>query len=286
MIWSAWLALVAVVLTIAAMGLTALGSTRWAAASRSLTARLEAGRAAPSYARYDARELENLPLPVQRFFRTVLTDGQPIVTAATVWMTGTFNLSATSEQWRPFTSRQRITTRRPGFLWDARISMLPGVVVRVFDSYIVGDGLLKASLQGVFTMASLHGGGDIARGEFMRWFAEAAWYPTALLPSQGVRWEAVDDRSANATLTDGSITLTLLFRFDEAGPIASFRAEARSAMVNGITVQAPWEGCFSDYRARDGMSVPFAGEVAWMRPEARKTYFKGEVTQVGYEFEH
>lgn len=286
MIWSAWLALVAVVLTIAAMGLTALGSTRWAAASRSLTARLEAERAAPSYARYDARELENLPLPVQRFFRTVLTDGQPIVTAATVWMTGTFNLSATSEQWRPFTSRQRITTRRPGFLWDARISMLPGVVVRVFDSYIVGAGLLKASLQGVFTMASLRGGGDIARGEFMRWFAEAAWYPTALLPSQGVRWEAVDDRSANATLTDGSITLTLLFRFDEAGPIASFRAEARSAMVNGITVQAPWEGCFSDYRARDGMSVPFAGEVAWMRPEARKTYFKGEVTQVGYEFEH
>ena len=32
---------------------------------------------------------------------------------------------------------------------------------------------------------------EMARGELMRFFAEAAWYPTALLPSQGVagrRW--------------------------------------------------------------------------------------------------
>ncbi len=284
MTWSTWLVLVAAALATAAMALTAFGSMRWAGATRSLTARLEAGRVAPLHARYDHREIEDLPVPVQRFFRTVLTDGQRIVTAATVGMTGTFNLSASNEQWRPFTSRQRVTTRRPGFLWDARISMLPGMVVRVVDSYIVGDGLLKASLQGLFTMASLRGGGDIARGEFMRWFAEAAWYPTALLPSQGVRWEAVDDRSANATLAEGPITLTLLFRFEEAGPIASFRAEARSGMVNEVMVQAPWEGCFSDYRAHDGMRVPFAGEVAWMRPEGRKTYFKGEVTQLGYEF--
>lgn len=40
--------------------------------------------------------------------------------------------------------------------------------------------------------------GEVAQGELMRFFAEAAWYPTALLPSQGVRWQAVDDTSARA----------------------------------------------------------------------------------------
>jgi hypothetical protein len=284
MTWLTWLVLVAALLAIAALGLTAFGASRWAATTQALTARLEAGRMPPSPARYDASELEGLPAPVQRYFRAVLEHGQPIVTAATVEMTGTFNLSASGEQWRPFTSRQRVTTRRPGFLWDARVAMLPGLAVRVVDSYIVGEGLLIASVQGLVTMADLRGGGDIARGEFMRWFAEAAWYPTALLPSQGVRWEAVDDRSANATLADGPITLTLLFRFDEAGLIASFRAEARSGMVNEVMVQAPWEGRFSNYRVRDGMSVPFAGEVSWMRPDGRKPYFKGVVTALGYEF--
>ena len=290
MTWFTWLVLVAAALVIAAVGLTALGSMRWAAAMQSLTAKLEVGRVPTSAAsaaaptRYDAKEIEGLPAPVQLYFRAALTPGQAIVSAATIQMTGTFNMSATDEQWKLFTSRQRVTTRRPGFLWDARIAMLPGLTVRVVDSYIVGSGLLRAALQGLVTMADMQGGGEIARGEFMRYFAEAVWYPTALLPSQGVQWKAVDDRSASATLTDGPITLTLLFRFDEAGLIESFRAEARGGMVGRLMVQAPWEGRFSNYQTRDGMSVPFAGEVAWMRPEGRKVYFKGAVAQLSYEF--
>lgn len=283
MTWLAWLAAAAAGLVLAAVGLTAFGKAQWAAATQALTGRLEAGRSPPAQLRYDASELGPLPAPVQRYFRTVLTDGQAIVGAATISMTGTFNLSATGEQWRPFSSRQRVTTHRPGFVWDARIAMLPGLVVRVVDSYVLGNGLLRASIQGLFGMADQQGGGDIARGEFMRYFAEAAWYPTALLPSQGVRWEAVDERSANATLVDGPIALTLLFRFDDAGLIESFRAEARGGMVGKVMVQAPWEGRFSDYRVQDGMSVPFAGEVAWMRPEGRRTYFKGVVTQLRHE---
>lgn len=268
----------------AALGLTALGSARWARATQSLMDRLAAGRVSIPTQRYDVRELVGLPAPVQRYFSAVLTDGQPIVTAATIEMIGRFNMSATGEQWRSFSSRQRVSTGRPGFVWDARIAMLPGVVVRVVDSYVVGQGLLTASIQGLFSVADMQGGGEIARGEFMRYFAEAVWYPTSLLRSQGVRWDAVDDRSANATLVDGSLALTLLFRFDDAGLIESFRAEARGGMVGKVMVQAPWEGRFSDYRVRDGMLVPFAGEVAWVRPEGRKTYFKGAVAQIAYEF--
>jgi hypothetical protein len=118
----------------------------------------------------------------------------------------------------------------------------------------------------------------------MRFFAEAAWYPTALLPSQGVRWAAVDDRSANATIVDGPLTLTLLFRFNAAGLIDSFRAEARGAGVGKDMVMLPWEGNWSNYQVRDGMTVPLTGEVAWMRPEGRKTYFRGTVTALAYAF--
>jgi hypothetical protein len=32
------------------------------------------------------------------------------------------------------------------------------------------------------------------------------------------------------------------------------------------------------------MSVPLAGEVAWMRPQGRRVYFKGAVTKLSYEF--
>jgi hypothetical protein len=289
MTWLLWIGLVLSLLAIAAVGLSAYGSKRWTESMRMLTGRLEAGRIdekvrPPSPARFNSRELEGLPAPVQRYFHAVLKGGQPIIAAVTVELAGTFNMSATDEQWKPFTSRQRVVTRRPGFLWDARVSMLPGVVVRVVDSYIAGEGLLSAAVLGLFRVADVHGGGEIARGEFMRFFAEAAWYPTALLPSQGVQWAAVDDRSANATIVDGPLTLTLLFRFNDAGLIDSFRAEARGAGVGKEMVMLPWEGRWSDYRARGGMTVPLTGEVAWMRPEGRKSYFVGTVTSLTYEF--
>lgn len=288
-----WLLLVGVVLCVLAVtaaGLSAHGARRWAGTTQTLERSLEAGRLddkrdGPSPpTRYDARELEGLPAPVQRYFRTVLKDGQPIITAVTIAIAGTFNMSATGEQWKPFTSRQRVVTRRPGFVWDASISMLPGLTVRVVDSYITGKGLLHATIEGLITMADIRGEGEIARGEFMRYFAEMAWYPTALLPSQGVRWEAVDAHSAHATLVDGPLTLTLLIRFNDAGLIGSFRAEARGGMVGNKLVMAPWEGNWSNYQARDGVQVPFAGEVAWMRPEGRKPYFVGTVTSLTFEF--
>lgn len=118
----------------------------------------------------------------------------------------------------------------------------------------------------------------------MRFFAEAAWYPTALLPSQGVRWEPVDDRSARATLVDGAQSLTLLFRFDDQGLIESARAEARGRTVGKAIVMTPWEGRWSDYQVRDGMPVSMAGEVAWLTSEGRKPYRRGRITSLRYEF--
>ncbi|NVO04992.1 MAG: hypothetical protein HXX19_03105 [Rhodoferax sp.] len=248
MTWLLWLGLVLCVLAVAAAGLSAYGEHRWAGATQALLGKLEASRRDGRQSgqqndvtpptRYHARELEGLPAPVQRYFRAVLKDGQPIITAVTIDIAGTFNMAPTGEQWKPFTSRQRVITRRPGFMWDARIAMLPGVRALVVDSYIVGKGLLHATVQGLFTVADVQGEGEIARGEFMRWFAEVAWYPTALLPSQGVRWEAVDDHLANATVVDGPISLTLIFRFNDAGLIGSFRAESRGGMVGDKMVIA------------------------------------------------
>ncbi|MDM0108508.1 hypothetical protein QTH97_26410 [Variovorax sp. J22R24] len=221
---------------------------------------------------------------MQRYFRAALTEGQPIISALTVDLVGTFNLSPTSERWKPFTSRHRIVTRRPGFLWDAEIVVLPGLAVRVLDAYIGGQGMLRAAVLGLFQVADIHGDGEIARGELFRFFAEAAWYPTALLPSQGVRWDAFDDHSAFATLVDDPLTLTLLFRFNDAGLIDSFRADARGAMVGREMVMIPWEGRWSDYRTRNGMTVPNVGEVEWLWPEGRRSYFRGTVTSMRFEF--
>jgi hypothetical protein len=285
-----WLGLIPGLVAVAATGLSAYGSKRWAGRVRTLGRELERGRieekrGSESPTRFDSRELEGLPAPVQRYFRAALTEGQPIIGAVTIKMAGLFNMSATAVQWKPFSSWQRVVTRRPGFIWNARISMMrPGLAVRVVDSYIAGKGLLHAAMLGLFTVAKVEGGGEIARGEFMRFLAEAAWYPTALLPSQGVHWESFGEHSANASIVDGPLTLTLLFRFNDAGLIDSVRAEARGGMLGNKVVMMPWECSMSDYAVRDGMTVPITGEAAWMRPDGRKPYFHGTIRSLTYEF--
>jgi hypothetical protein len=261
------------------------GAQRWRSLTAELNARLEASRRETSATRYDARELDGLPAPVQRYFRAVLTDGAPIVATAAVTHAGTFNMGETQDQWKPFTSEQRVVTHARGFVWNGRIAMLPGVPVLVHDAYVAGEGLLRPAIFGLITLVNLQGKGEIARGELMRFFAEAAWYPTALLPSQGVRWEAINDTSARATLTDGPISMTMTFTFGADGLITSVLAESRGRTVAGKVIPTPWEGRWSNYQRQGGMLVPMTGEVAWLLPEGAKPYWRGTITALDYEFQ-
>jgi hypothetical protein len=177
-----------------------------------------------------------------------------------------------------------VVTRRPGFVWNARIAMVPGLSVYVHDAYVGGEGILNPAILGLFSLADPVEPGVLAQGEFVRFFAETAWYPTALLPSQGVRWEAVDDRSAKATLSDGKISVMMRVNFNEAGLIESVSVEARAAIVGKAVVMMPWDGRMSNYQMREGMLIPLTCEAAWLRPEGRAPYWRGTISSLTYEF--
>lgn len=284
MIWLKWFVAAVATVGVLIVALGAFGASHWARHTRALNDRLEAARLPITPARFDAaRELDGLPAPVQRYFRTVLTDGQPLIAAATVTHRGLFNMGETTDQWRPFTSRQRVVTRRPGFVWDGKMAVLPGLPVHVHDAYVAGEGILHPAIFGLFTLMDMRGTPEVATGELMRFFAEAAWYPTALLPSQGVQWAPIDERSARATLVDGPISLSMTFTFADDGTLQSVLADARGRTVGGQIVMTPWEGRWSDVQVRDGMRVPIAGEVAWLTPEGRKPYWRGTITSLHYE---
>lgn len=285
MIWFKWLIVAAVGLLALLIALGAFGRSRWASSTRALNQQLETGREAITPTHYNAaRELEGLPAPVQRYFRATLSEGQPMITAVSVKHRGMFNMGETTDNWKPFTSTQRVVTRRPGFVWDGRIVMAPGFNVHVHDAYVAGEGILHPSILGLISLMNMRGGGEIAEGELMRFFAEAAWYPTALLPSQGVKWEPVDDSSARATLGDGAIALTMTFTFAADGSMHSVRADARGRTLAGKVVMTPWEGRWSDVQVHDGMRIPMTGEVAWLTPAGRKPYWRGTIVSLRNEF--
>lgn len=261
-----------------------VGHLSWNSRSSDLRSALEGGLES-SPATFDPRELEGLPPAVVRMFAAVLTPGQPLVAEAHLKHEGEFDMGLERPNWRSFQSRQWVAARgQPGFVWDARIALLPWAPVHVHDAYVDARGILEAKLVGLVPLMRASPSFTLDQGELMRWVAEAAWYPTALLPSQGAEWSAGPDSSVRLAFANGRVRVIFRVRFDSAGRIASVRADDRYRETAAGPVPTPWEGRFWNYAQHDGMWVPMEGEVSWLLPEGPKPYWRGRVTELTYRF--
>ena len=281
--WVNSAAIALIVLVVCAAAALGIGKLRWESDSQEIDRRLVDARSQKAALPYVHEDTRGLPDPVRRYFRAVLKEGQPAVAVARLSHSGYFNMDDGRDHWKRFTSTQLVVTRRPGFHWTAHIAMVPGLHAYVRDGYIAGKGILRAKLLGLLTVADLEDTPELAQGELMRFLAEAVWYPTVLLPGNGVNWLPIDGSSARATINDGENSVALDFRFDDEGLITTVQAQERFRAVDGKFVATRWQGTFSAYVWRDGMRIPLEGEVAWLLADGPHPYWRGRLTSVSYE---
>jgi hypothetical protein len=194
---------------------------------------------------------ESLPVPVVRYFRRTLTEGQPIIRSARIAQSGEFRRA--KDAWSPFEATQHFSAEPPGFVWDATVRMSSPMRVRVRDAYVGGDGTMQAKLLSLVPLVDQSDRLELNSGALQRYLAEAVWIPTALLPGQGVKWSAIDDTRALATLTDSGTAVSLEFDFNNAGEITGVFTPGRYREVDGKYELTPWQGHFRNYKERDGM---------------------------------
>ena len=171
-------------------GMSALGMWAWNRATGRLVARLKVSgpESATGPAVFDVARLEGLPPPVARYFTFALSPGQRMIAGAHLRFSGTF--AAKPNAWASFTAEQDVRATPPGFVWDARIAMMPVVPVRVRDSYVDAVGAMRGVAATVIPVVNQQGTPEMAAASLQRFLAEAVWYPTALLPSEGLVWSA------------------------------------------------------------------------------------------------
>jgi hypothetical protein len=282
-----WLKLTLTVVTLALLGAgvaASVGTFRWNRATSRLNERLLSKPSTLGRGVYTPDQLKGLPPPVARYFRSVLKSGQPMIRAARVEWRGEFNMGASERSsWKPFDATQQFTGAPAGFVWEARIHMAPLVTVRVRDAYVTGAGSMQAKLAAVVTMLDEHDRTELDRGALQRYLAEAVWFPTALLPREGLEWTAVDDSTALATLTSSGVTVSLQFRFDSTGDLVSVYAPDRPRAVNGAYQPTPWAGRFRNHTVRNGVRIPLEGEVEWILPTRTLPYWRGRIVSMEYD---
>jgi hypothetical protein len=267
---------------------TQLGAFVWDRATHGAVHRLGRGPAPArpgaeeeSPARFSPEQLAGLPAPVVRYFEYALISGQRMVRRARFRQTGEFSMRP--NVWNPFTAVEHFSVHPAGFLWDARIRMAPLISMRVHDGYVDGQGVMQAKLAGLVSVADQRGTPAMASGELLRYLAEVVWLPTALLPSEGVVWSAIDDTTARATLTDRGTTVTLDIHFGGQGEIEQASA-SRYRDVKGVAVLTPCVCHYRAYQRTQGMMIPTMGDVEWVLMEDRLPYWRGWTVGVEYDF--
>lgn len=258
------------------------GASRWNSETTRLVEKLRQSATVNQRKTVSFKDLDNLPASVIRYFRFALKEGQPIIRTARIKHAGDFNLN---DKWIHFESTQYFSSYPAAFVWDAKMQMNPLMSVRVRDGYSGGKGLMLAKIYGLFTVADADTNDEhLASGALMRFLAESAWLPTALLPNENLQWSSIDDNRALATLTDSGVTVSLEFEFNEKGEITGIFSSERFREYKGEYKPFPWSGRFWDYQERSGMQIPFQDEVEWKMPEGRAPYWRGQIIEAEYSF--
>ncbi len=203
--------------------------------------------------RFDPTHVADLPKPARRFFGFAIAPGTPLWTVAEIEMTGQFALGdQDAPNYMQMTAQQTLAAPH-GFVWSMR----------------AGRGAMRASgsdsgrwtrfwVMGLAPVARSGGTSDHARSAFGRYVSEAVfWTPAALLPGQGVRWEAVDESTARVIVTRGNLSQSVDVTVDADGRPGKvqFPRWTNANPEKAFRLQ-PFGGYLSEFRTFDGFTLP------------------------------
>jgi hypothetical protein len=144
------------------------------------------------------QERHDLPAPVARYVNKAIKRSDPIRTVS-LRHVGGFRTSLNGS-WLPIRGTQFFRTSPPAFIWSGRVRIAPGLWVDARDRSVDGAGNMLVRVESTVTIAN-SSGPQLDQGALLRLLGEMTWMPTALLDRRFVRWSAVDDHRASATLS-------------------------------------------------------------------------------------
>ncbi len=218
---------------------------------------------------YNEDHAVNLPEPTRRYLKYALKEKQRLISNARLTHTGQFK---PSKKWTHIKGEEYFTVQPPGFVWFGKVRFISAK-----DMYIEGSGRMQIKLLSAFKLLDAKGS-EFNQGELVRWLSETPWFPTALLPSENLKWEHNDSQSAKVYLTDHNLNVEAIFLFNEQGQITKFTAKR-----HGDGKIQDWICQYHDYREVEGIHIPFYAEASWNSESEDSKYAKFRIEKIEYD---
>lgn len=224
-------------------------------------------------------DLAGLPPPVQQWLRHTGIVGRPIPRTVRLRQRGHFRQDRASG-WSPFDAEQYYSTHPPGFVWSVTMRTSKWIRVTGRDSYRDGQGHMRIMLWSLLPVADARGA-EIDQGTSLRFLNEIMWFPAAaLIPA--IRWEAVDNSRARATLTNGTRNVSAEFEFDDVGRLVTMRADRYMSNDKSFSLEK-WSTPILEYGEMNGLRIPTRGKGVWSLKDGDFAYIHLEITEVQYD---
>lgn len=221
---------------------------------------------------FDSSQIADLPEPVQRYFKHVLKEGQPYISYVRLRHDGQFK-SGLDKDWANIEGEQYFTTEKPGFVWKG--SILGGTAR---DMYLSDKGRLVVKVLSLFTVVDGHGE-TFNEGELQRWIIEGVWFPTNLLPSERIKWSAIDSSTARLTFKYKEVSTSFIVTFNEIGEITQMETKRFMDAEDKET----WVGKMAEYKVVESITIPTKVEVVWRLEKGEFSYAKFNVNKIEYD---
>ncbi len=201
---------------------------------------------------FDPSMVADLPEPARRYFAFTIAPGTPIRTAFRIEMTGQLgNGTKDAPNYQPMRASQLLAPPF-GLVWKVKAGPLGG-----------SDGAMPDGSWTRFWLFKLlpvvrADGPDHHRSAFGRVVSEAAfWSPASLLPGEYVRWQAVGEDTARATVRFASFTQAVDITVDQSGaPTEVVIQRWSNENPERVFREQPFGGYPSDYAVFDGYRLP------------------------------
>ncbi|WP_138420370.1 DUF6920 family protein [Aquibacillus sediminis] len=219
------------------------------------------------------------PIIRQWLQQNKVIETEPIVTVS-FKQKGQMKLKPDQKKWYKAEAEQYVSVKRPGFVWNASVEMMPLIHVAGKDVFHDGDGRMQMELLSILPVVHIANNNKVDQSTMQRFLLELPWYPSAALEPY-ITWESLNPTTAQATMSYKGKTGSAIYYFDEDGNLDKVSAmRYKDHDDNAEPLECIGE--VKEMKMVDGKMIPTKMDVSWLVKGEKFTWYQLEIYDVVY----